>query len=664
MRATDRHCRVWHRENVRGKGVAGVSKAVANAGGKPIKLELAALRTKLPPARAAWGQQDDASGSNDAQTTGDEQAGSSEQGAAAAVSSDAAEMAEAAIEGGSEGTVVVDAAPATSSRSRKRKSAASKRNQSSGGSQAGGGDGSVAGKARCEVCRCSVKQAMAAVRKRSSAEVSSAFSTGFREGYCCDCYDKLVVDIKNKKAAQAERERAKAAAKKKEDEEQTAAVEEAEAAQKASQLPTLDDHFRAHGVEAYSMDSEDPAAVTDSEESGSSSDDGGKGGRGVRALRKFPAAVTVWSEPPYVALLRYERWGARCQSCFMTAAESTAAAASKAGSAATKQRKLSACSRCGCVKYCCRDCQKADWSDHKHECAVLKRRANSTSQADRREDTIDADILMARIWRRRTKPGSTNNPRKDYPQSFAYSDIEEEQHLQSHEEGFAKELRADTVSQLPFISSFCPSSKGPAALTAEGLGDIFGRYCTNAFSTYTELMEACALAVYLGLALVNHSCEPNCWTYFEHGKHVQVRTLRAIAPGASASEGSSSHPLGAPSSAPRVLSVPLCRSLGEAPCCANSALAPTECASLIWVCLCTACAGATGEPLTIAYVNPPATRFARQAELKTNYFFDCACERWVLYRLYRPALLALTLKTSRYRAMRWVAPVRGGRVVV
>jgi hypothetical protein len=31
----------------------------------------------------------------------------------------------------------------------------------------------------------------------------------------------------------------------------------------------------------------------------------GGGGRGVRALRKFPAAVTVWSERPYVSLLRY-----------------------------------------------------------------------------------------------------------------------------------------------------------------------------------------------------------------------------------------------------------------------------------------------------------------------------------------------------------------------
>ena len=56
--------------------------------------------------------------------------------------------------------------------------------------------------------------------------------------------------------------------------------------------------------------------------------------------------------------------------------------------------------------------------------------------------------------------------------------------------------------------------------------------CTNAFSTYTELMDACALAMYLGVALLNHSCDPNCWTYFEQGgRRLQLRTLRAVAPG-------------------------------------------------------------------------------------------------------------------------------------
>jgi hypothetical protein len=49
------------------------------------------------------------------------------------------------------------------------------------------------------------------------------------------------------------------------------------------------------------------------------------------------------------------------------------------------------------------------------------------------------------------------------------------------------DLIADTNSQLPFISSLCPTNKGPQALTAAGLGDVFGRYCTNAFSTYAAI---------------------------------------------------------------------------------------------------------------------------------------------------------------------------------
>ena len=81
------------------------------------------------------------------------------------------------------------------------------------------------------------------------------------------------------------------------------------------------------------------------------------------------------------------------------------------------------------------------------------------------------------------------------------------------------------------------------------------------------------MAMYLGLALINHSCEPNCWTYFEHGRTVHVRTLRAIAPGTIFVLLEHCLPL------------PL----------------------LFCLVLTTECCILTGEPLTIAYVNPPAT---------------------------------------------------------
>lgn len=64
---------------------------------------------------------------------------------------------------------------------------------------------------RCEVCRCSAQQAATKAAERGTA-VSEHFEGGLREGYYCGCYEKLVEDIKIKKAAQAEREKAKAEA--------------------------------------------------------------------------------------------------------------------------------------------------------------------------------------------------------------------------------------------------------------------------------------------------------------------------------------------------------------------------------------------------------------------------------------------------------------------
>lgn len=402
--------------NVRGKGTVAVGEEVSKATGV-VQLELAALRSDPPSARTAWQPGPDDSGNTPSNVS--------------------MNVSGSEVQDDSSGQGSSDTPVKSASRSRKRKSAARRKHHHPGGKSQQAGEKAAAEAKQCEVCQCSVKQAMATVRKRGSAEVASAFPTGFREGYCCDCYDKLVEDIKTKKALQAEQQRAKAASEQKAEDEK----KEKEAQHKASNLPTLDEHFRVHGIEPYFLNGTDPTVPGDSEEdSGEGVSKVSSGGRGVRALRKFPAAVTVWTEPPYVSLLRYERWGTRCQSCFMTAEEATAAAGDKR----SKKRKLSACSRCSCVKYCCRDCQMADWPDHKHECAVLKRRAASTNQSDRREDTIDADMMMARIWRRReiSAAGTTSNPRKEYARSFAYADVLEEDHLQSHEDGFAKELRA------------------------------------------------------------------------------------------------------------------------------------------------------------------------------------------------------------------------------
>jgi hypothetical protein len=467
--------------SVRGKGTVAVRREVSKATGA-VQLDLAALRSDPPSARKAWHPEcanveadGDVGVSESISEVHDDSAGPEISGTVASATSTGG--FEPTVE-----TVVLGEAPASlsASRSRKRKSAAKKcKNHTPQGASHQAGDSGAATK-RCELCRCSVTQALVTVQKRASAEVTGAFPTGFREGYCCDCYDKLVTDIKQKKALQAVAQRTKAAMQKKATDEK----DEEEVQRKASNLPTLDEHFRSHGVEAYSLNQTDSAGAATGYSSGKDS----SGGRGVRALRKFPAAVTVWTEPPYVALLRYERWGARCQSCFMTAAEANEVD----GDTRSKQRSLSACSRCGCVKYCCRDCQKNDWPDHKHECAVLKRRAASASKADRREDTIDADILMARIWRRRRHSAGdkTSNPRKEYARSFAYADLEEEEHLQSHEHSFAKELQAVRHSLSAAVADvlYCTSCRHLDTLPIYSEPLWYDQQCVHVASVFSLLL--------------------------------------------------------------------------------------------------------------------------------------------------------------------------------
>ena len=140
-------------ESVLGKGVEGVGVAVkrATAAGEDVVLELAALRTTPPAAKAAWGQAE----------------GQAEQG-------------EQEEEGkGDVGVAVGTPPPATSKQQarKQRKAAAAKRNSKQDGHSAkpdsGGGDASGGKGGRCELCRCSAKQAIANAKDRGPGEITS-----------------------------------------------------------------------------------------------------------------------------------------------------------------------------------------------------------------------------------------------------------------------------------------------------------------------------------------------------------------------------------------------------------------------------------------------------------------------------------------------------------
>jgi hypothetical protein len=179
-------------------------------------------------------------------------------------------------------------------------------------------------------------------------------------------------------------------------------------------------------------------------------------GSGLRAAvggDGLGAAVTVWEEQPWVALLSRARWHERCAACF----QQQAAAAPP----------LQKCTRCEVVWYCCRRCQDDDWADHRHECATLARLGE-----EGRAETLEADLLLGRLARRELAVAAT-----------------EPYQLMSHVDGFSAELQADTEVQLPFIRSLwqdgaraedvAGKQASPQDLDGAMLQELFGRYCTN-----------------------------------------------------------------------------------------------------------------------------------------------------------------------------------------
>jgi len=50
--------------------------------------------------------------------------------------------------------------------------------------------------------------------------------------------------------------------------------------------------------------------------------------------------------------------------------------------------KFQLCSRCNRVRYCCRECQKADWASHKRMCSIADPSMNVSKSQTRTKETI------------------------------------------------------------------------------------------------------------------------------------------------------------------------------------------------------------------------------------------------------------------------------------
>ncbi|XP_077986964.1 histone-lysine N-methyltransferase SMYD3-like [Glandiceps talaboti] len=250
-------------------------------------------------------------------------------------------------------------------------------------------------------------------------------------------------------------------------------------------------------------------------------------GRGYRAVVQIGTGELVLKEKPFAYVLCNTERGERCDFCFHS------------------RTTLLRCSGCKFARYCNVKCQRSAWLDHKAECASLKITAPKVP--------TDSTRLVARIiykLRDRTRDEDTKKEVEDFLS------------LQSHlEEMEKRDDRKQQFTQMMFILKKCMDEDVLAEITPE-LFAIFGRMVSNCFSICDGDMRGSGVGIYNGVALLNHSCDPNCVAVFR-GTDIYIRSIKKINP---------------------------------------------------------------GEEITICYIEVFTTTARRRRELKEMYYFDCTCE--------------------------------------
>ena len=229
-------------------------------------------------------------------------------------------------------------------------------------------------------------------------------------------------------------------------------------------------------------------------------------GRHVLVTERVVGGATVFSQPPYAAVVRDVHVASLCHRCL------------------SPSSVLLKCATCGHAHYCSSTCKVAHARIHQHECRVLSSIARSQEDDDSTAIRLMIRILVQRaeenaaIERHREKlkgkkaaaaallPSSLQ-PGLTFPDVIA---------LQSHVDTLSGQ---DRLSLLSMLSAFLPALQ--PLLTAEGEGEgvllLLRLLCiihVNAHHVQNHNKDRLALGLYTAPSLMNHSCAPTCCYHF------------------------------------------------------------------------------------------------------------------------------------------------------
>ncbi|XP_072177068.1 histone-lysine N-methyltransferase SMYD3-like [Diadema setosum] len=219
-------------------------------------------------------------------------------------------------------------------------------------------------------------------------------------------------------------------------------------------------------------------------------------GRGLVVKSSVCRGKLLLSEDPFVYVLSRKKRGIFCDFCLL------------------ESSSLQRCSSCKFVRYCCRSCQKEDWSRiHKAECRSLKSVSPKTPPELAR-------LLAHIIWKGKGEhPCSDSKDQNGFPTSV--------DQLESHHSKLGTSRQEHFASVLCVLQQYVGQENLP---DPSRLLQLFAAAVCNSFSVCDTDLNSCGVGIYLRSSLLNHSCDPNCVAVFS-GITLQVRAIRDLKEG-------------------------------------------------------------------------------------------------------------------------------------